>query len=178
VSDQNETQTSTPAEGQEPDAPAVEETPNEETPAAEEETPTPTPEDDLPDWARKELTKVRGEAANYRTRLRDAETKLAEAKTPEEVAAAVADLQTKNAELERNLLVTSVAMKHKLPDDLAALLQGDNEEALTKHAKVLAKYAPAEEDSDPESLSGGLTPGDGQEFDPVATAREARKRRY
>ncbi len=55
-------------------------------------------EDDLPDWARKELAKVRNEAAGYRTRLRDAETKLSGAKSPEEFEAALTDVKAKNAD--------------------------------------------------------------------------------
>ncbi|WP_411089566.1 hypothetical protein [Streptomyces sp. 061-3] len=50
-------------------------------------------EDDLPDWARKDLTKVRGEAARYRTRLRDAEMKLGSAKSREEFEAALAEVK-------------------------------------------------------------------------------------
>lgn len=116
------------------------------------------PEDELPEWARKELTKVRAEAANYRTRLRDAETQLKEAKTPEEYEAAINEFREQNAKLERQVLVNSVARKYHLPDDLAEVLQGDTEKELTAHAKKLAKYASVEE---PQDLSGGLTPGDG-----------------
>ncbi len=157
------------------------ETPPAGTTPAEGSTPEgkkPDPMTELPDWARTELTKVRGEAANYRTKLREAESKLSEAKTAEEYEAAVNELKTANAELERQVLVTDAARKHKLPDELAALLQGNTAEDLEAHAEKLAKFAPAEE-REPEDLKGGLKPGqsDAGGFDPVAASRAARKRR-
>ncbi|MFJ9158692.1 hypothetical protein ACIRPS_18035 [Streptomyces griseoviridis] len=138
------------------------------------ETPAGTPEDSLPDWARKELTKVRGEAASYRTRLRDAETKLSEAKGPEEFEAALADVKAKNAELEHSLVVGTVARKYELPDELAARLRGTTAEELEADAKALqALLTPAA----PESLGGGLNPSDEDdgEMDPRALARRSRR---
>ncbi|GAB3830188.1 hypothetical protein [Kribbella italica] len=156
------------------------ETPDGTTPpeGAAPEGEQPDPLKELPEWAQKELTKVRGEAANYRTKLRDAEAKLGQAKTPEEYEAAVNELKTANADLERQVLVNTVATKHKLPDELAAVLQGQTAEELEAHAEKLAKFAPAEE-VEPENLSGGLKPGtsDTGAFDPVAASRAARKRR-
>ncbi|WP_328310240.1 phage scaffolding protein [Streptomyces sp. NBC_00442] len=162
-------ETSTQAEATTPE--------QEQTPAAEQpvstETAEPSGEDALPEWARKELAKVRGEAANYRTRLRDAETKLGEAKDPAEIEAAVAELKAQNAELERSILRSSVARRHELPDDLADALRGEDEAALEAHAKVLAKYVSAPL---PPSLGGGLTPDDGDgEMDPRKLARLTRR---
>ncbi|MFG2147349.1 hypothetical protein ACGFRG_24660 [Streptomyces sp. NPDC048696] len=158
--------------------PAEETAPSGEQPPAEQpasaETTESSSEDALPEWARKELAKVRGEAANYRTRLRDAETKLGSAKGPEEVEAALADLRTQNAALERSILRATVARKYELPDDLADALHGEDESALEAHAKVLAKYVPV---PGPQSLGGGLTPddsGDG-EMDPRKLARLSRR---
>lgn len=154
---------------------ATEETPETETPPEgekPEEKPALTAEQ-----LQAELTKVRSEAANYRTKLRDAETKLADAKTPEEFEAAVAEFKVSNAALERTLLVTKVANKYELPEALAARLQGDDEAALEADAKSLAALVITK--TAPESLSGGLTPGESDdEFDPVAAAHEAKKRRY
>jgi hypothetical protein len=134
-----------------------------------------SPEEELPDWARKELAKVRGEAAGYRTRLRDAETKLSEAKTPEEVEAALADVKTKNAELERSLVVASVARKYDLPEELAGRLRGATPEELEADAKALqALVTPAA----PPALGGGLTPSDDEddgEMDPRKLARRSRR---
>ncbi|MCC2278897.1 hypothetical protein LKL35_26225 [Streptomyces sp. ET3-23] len=162
-------ETTTPAEET---APHQEQPPGERVASAPSE--EPSGEDALPEWARKELAKVRGEAANYRTRLRDAETKLGEAKSPDEFEAALSELRAQNAELERSVLRASVARKYELPDDLADALRGEDEAALAAHAKVLAKYIPAPA---PQSLGGGLTPDDGEdgEMDPRKLARLSRR---
>ncbi|WJN62632.1 head scaffold protein [Streptomyces phage phiScoe10] len=147
----------------------------EEKPAEGETPPAPKPEDELPEWARKELTKARGEAANYRVKLREAETSLQNAKTPEEFEAARSELSTRIAELESSLLRSNVARKFELPDELAARLQGATEAELEADAKSLLKFvAPAA----PESLGGGLTPSeDGDdEMDPRKLARRTRRR--
>ncbi|AKY03764.1 scaffolding protein [Streptomyces phage Verse] len=168
---------STPVTEQKPDEAASQtpSTPSTEEKPAEGVTPETKPEDELPEWARKELTKVRGEAANYRTKLREAETSLQNAKTPEEFEAARSELSSRIAELEREVVVSKVARKYELPDELVPLLKGDNEEALELVAKTLSKYAvtPA-----PESLGGGLTPSDDadDEMDPRKLARRTRRR--
>ncbi|MFE5971397.1 hypothetical protein ACFQ64_04450 [Streptomyces sp. NPDC056460] len=134
----------------------------------------PSPEHDLPDWARKELAKIRGEAAGYRTRLRDAETKLSGAKTSEEFEAALADVKAKNAELEHSLVVATVARKFDLPEALAGRLRGATPEELEADAKALqALLAP----EIPPSLGGGLNPSDEDdgEMDPRKLARRTRR---
>lgn len=159
-----------PAEGTAPETPSTPST--EEKPADGE---TPKPEDELPEWARKELTKVRGEAANYRTKLREAEASLQNAKTPEEFESARTELSKRIAELEHEVVVSKVARKYELPDELVPLLKGADEAALEAVAKTLQKYAaPAA----PESLGGGLTPSDDDddEMDPRKLARRTRRR--
>ncbi|USH45844.1 scaffolding protein [Streptomyces phage VieEnRose] len=159
-----------------PEGEVTEETKAEETTEQKPEGEQTAPEDELPEWARKELTKVRGEAANYRTKLREVEKKFSEAKTPEEFEAARSELTTKVAELEQALAVANVARKYEIPDELLPLLSGKPESELEGIAKTLQKYAaPAA----PEHLSGGLTPDDGDEsFDPAEVARAARRSRY
>jgi hypothetical protein len=131
---------------------------------------------ELPDWARKRLTRANAEAANYRTKLRDAEARLGQAKTVEDFEAATKDLRETNERLERQLLVSDVARKHGLPDDLAARLQGSTKEELEADAKALQKYAAP---APPASLAGGLDPNDDSDpFDPVKAARAARTTRY
>ena len=131
---------------------------------------------ELPDWARKRLTRANAEAANYRTKLRDAEARLGQARTVEDFEAATKDLRETNERLERQLLVSDVARKHGLPDDLAARLQGSTKEELEADAKALQKYAAP---APPASLSGGLDPNDNSDtFDPVKAARAARTTRY
>lgn len=128
--------------------------------------------------ALKALSKTRKSEAKYRTRLRELESKLENAKTPEEVESLLNEVKTENAREARTLLVENVALKHGLPADLAEALKGDTREELEAHAKVLAKYAPAPEVEE-EDLSGGLNPsGNDESFDPVKLAREARRRRY
>jgi len=151
-----------------------------ETPGAESTTDSePQGEDleSLPEWARKRLTKANTEAARYRTSLRETEAKLAGAKTPEELDAAVAQVKDANAKLEQELLVERTARKFGLPDDLAARLRGTTEEELAADAKLLQKYAAPEMQS-PESLSGGLDPNEDEAFDPVKAAQAARRSRY
>jgi hypothetical protein len=134
-----------------------------------------TSEGELPDWARKELAKVRSEAAGYRTRLRDAEAKLSEAKSAEEFEAALAEVKARNAELEHSLVVASVARKYDLPEELAGRLRGATPEELEADAKALqALIIPAA----PPALGGGLTPSDDEddgEMDPRKLARRTRR---
>lgn len=168
-----------------PETPAetpAEQTPTTDTPASQEpaEETEGKPADqvkDLPDWAQKIITDLRGENANYRTRAKTAEEQLSSAKTPEEMEAAVNEVRAVNARLERELLVSRVAAEFDLPGELAEVLKGDDVDALKAHAKTLAKFAGSPE---PGNLSGGLTPTDenGDEADPVKVAMAVRKRRY
>lgn len=164
-----EQDTGTPPEGTESETTETDET---ETPPED----ASSEDEDLdPKVLRKLLADTRAEAANYRTRLREAETKLSGAKTPEEFEAALAEVKAQNAALERSVLVANVAREHELPSELAELLKGDDEESLRKHAKALQKFVTSD---NPDSLDGGLNPGGVEEFDPVAEARKARARRY
>ncbi|WP_309242580.1 hypothetical protein [Streptomyces sp. KAI-26] len=150
----------------------------------DEQTPSPeagaggtsgTPEDELPDWARKELAKARGEAAGYRTRLRDAETKLSGAKSPEEFEAALTEVKQKNAELERSVLIGTVARKFDLPEELAGRLHGTTPEELEADAKSLQSLLAPKA---PSALGGGLDPSAGDddgEMDPRKLARRTRR---
>ena len=130
------------------------------------------------DDALKALGKTRKEAGDWRTKFRDLEKTLADAKTPEQVEEIVATMKTERETAERTLTVENVALKFKLPEDLADALRGDTREELEAHATKLAKYVP-EDETDPEDLSGGLKPGSSDTgFDAVAEARAARNRRY
>lgn len=145
-----------------------------EQPEGEQET---DKDSDLPEWAQKELTRVRSEAADRRVQLREAQEALSKAKTPEEYEAAVQEFTTKIESLERQILVDSVARQFDLPPELAVRLSGGTEEELKADAKLLAKFAGTEE---PESLGGGLNPtgSSSETFDPVAASRKARTSRY
>lgn len=155
----------------------VEET--EEVEDETEEVEEPKPEDELPEWAREKLTKANAEAANYRTKLREAEKKLADAKTPEELEAAREEIRTESEQRERSLLIENVALLHRLPKELAERLRGETREELEADAKALAKFADI--DQDPGDLEGGLTPRDTdtESNDPGELARKyGRGRRH
>jgi hypothetical protein len=176
VSTPTETPGTTPVTEEKPAEGTTPETPSTEVKPAEGETPPAAkPEDELPEWARKELTSVRAEAANYRVKLREAEASLQNAKTPEEFESARTELSTRIAELESSLLRSNVARKFELPDELAARLRGATEAELEADAKSLLRFvAPVV----PESLGGGLTPSDDgdDEMDPRKLARRTRRR--
>lgn len=125
--------------------------------------------------ALEEVTKTRGEAANYRVRAREAEEALAKAKTLDEVNEIVAKMTSDREVSERALLVENVALKHSLPEALAARLQGATREELEADAKVLAELIPEEPVG---SLRGGLDPDGGEDepSDPRALARKYNRR--
>lgn len=135
--------------------------------------------------ARKALKKTRTENASWRTKHRDLEAKLADAKTPEQVEELVGQMKTEREAGEHALVVENVALKHKLPDDLAKVLgeasAGKSREELDAHAKTLAKYAPKDDEGpDPDDLEGGLGGGndDDGSFDPTAHAKKIRAQRW
>lgn len=147
------------------------------TSPAESGTDTANPADALPDWAKKELTEARGDAAKYRTQLREVEAKLASAKSQEDIDAAVAELKATNATLARELLLAKVSKG--LPEELVPLLKGDTEEELAASAELLRKHLggtkaeEVEEDTKPAptQLRGGKNPAeDPASIDPVAIA--------
>lgn len=120
-------------------------------------------DDDLPDWAREKLTKANSEAAGYRTKLREAEKKLENVKTLEEVDALINDLKAEREQAEqqaaaaaRDLLIENIALKYKLPAKLANRLVGETREEIEADAKELA--AEFALDSREVVLEGGLNP--------------------
>jgi hypothetical protein len=155
-----------------------EDTPNEGDQSVEDEgsSEEETPDEEVPaEVLRANLTKANQEAAKYRTRLREVEKALAERKTPEEVEELVNSLKSERETAERSLLIENVALKHKLPAELAELLKGDTREALEEHAKVLAKFAPKSDDVPPGDLDGGLNPGSDEGDDGLDPRERYRK---
>lgn len=158
----------------------------EENPSTEEAGQEPTEaeqgdqeskDSELPEWARNELTNVRQEAGKYRQMAREAKAALEAAKTPEEVEKVTADLTSKVAELEHEILRRDVATDVGLPKALAARLNGSTKEELEADAKSLLALVSTPQE--PERLGGGLDPSDtSDDFDPVAAARKARRNRY
>lgn len=125
-----------------------------------------------------ELEKVRKEAAAKRVKLREAESKLAAAKSTEEIEALVDEMRTERETSERALIVEVVATKYNLPPELASRLSGSNRDEIEADAKALAKFAaPPVDDDDPK---GGLDPhGEKDDLpdDPGALARRVNRGR-
>lgn len=151
-------------------------TPDEQKP---EGTPaTPPAGDDvasLPEWAQKQIKDLRQEAADRRTKAKEAEEKLAKAKTPEEFETAVNELRTANLGLEKAL----VASQHNLPEALAARLQGTTREELEADATALQALVNITPPPTADNLSGGLDPNsdDDGESNPLALAKRANRNR-
>jgi hypothetical protein len=146
----------------------------------------------LPDefkWLAKEVTTARAEAARYRTERNDLRKSLEGAVTAEDFEAARNEWDGKVRDLVRQQIIK----EHKLPDDLAELLKGDDEASLAEHAAKLAKYVPAESlatdpvdpvepvvpTPPPLPPSGGRDPGaPADDVDPAELVRLAKKQNF
>lgn len=117
---------------------------------AAEQQATTDPFEGLPEdfsWVKKELTTARNEAARYRTERNEERTATAELKARLEGAVTAEDFEAARKEWDgklHNLVRERIIEKHKLPEELAELLKGDDEAALAEHAAKLAKFVPAE----------------------------------
>lgn|GEM_PF-5423118 len=130
------------------------------------------------DRAKDKISKANAEAKNLRNRLRDAEEKLTNAKTPEEVEEIVKQIQSDRETAEADLLRENVALKFNLPEKLQKRLSGETREDMEADAKELAEMFDVDEDED-LSLEGGLNPrGRGDESsDPRSLANQYGSRR-
>lgn len=185
MADTEETTTGTEEQPAPPAPPAGEETPtpdptDEETgapEAGEEENSDETDESGQKlsyEAMEKELGRVRAEAASRRTRVRELEDSLKEAKTPDEVNAAISEFQEKLAAAEQQITMRDVADAHDIPKDLRSFLTGKTEEELVAQAKALQKFATP---APPATLSGGVEPDDDDdgEYDPGKLAAKYRR---
>lgn len=144
--------------------------------------------DEIPEWmkdpvkAKAEIKRVRGEAADKRTKLTAVEQELADlkkkpadppAKPPEKPDKpddkkppapdpAVAELKTQLETLQQNLqteklnsLRLKVAAEAELPAELAARLQGTTEAELKADAEKLKPFKPKKDDPAPEQKMFG-----------------------
>lgn len=121
-----------------------------------------------------ELKRVRAEAASRRTRVRELEDSLKDAKTPDEVQAAISDYTEKLAQAELAITVRDVADDFNIPKELRSFLTGKNEEELKAQAKVLQTHATT---APPKDLRGGVEPDDDDdgEYDPGKLAAKYRR---
>lgn len=122
--------------------PADEESPVQAAPEAE-----PSPEDELPEWAKAKLHKANREAQNLRNRVRDLEPLAQEAAERRE--AEKTDLQRatdRTAELEQqlaqaNLLaeINGLAATHQLPEADRRFIVGNTAEERAESARAIAE---------------------------------------
>lgn len=173
----------TPEEGGGGGKPVEDPKPTEDPKPAEKPAEDPKPDenkgeenDDLDPKARALVTRANSEAAKYRTQLREAQEALGKAKSNEEFETVVKDLNAKIAKLEDDNARARAIAKYELPSELASELDDVPAGSVEKIAKALAKYAAA--DGGNRGVKGGLNPNEGpDDFDPVAAARKARRRR-
>jgi len=170
TTDNEEAGAGTPDEGLEPKATDDSDTDAPQDEDADEE-PKGDSEDDLPEWAKKELKRTRSEAAKYRTERNALQETLKDAKSPEDIEAATSEYIQKVEALELQLTRERIARQFSLPDELAARLQGSTEDELKADAKALQKFArPVRGSDDPK---GGLDPSiDPETFDAKAAAAQ------
>ena len=113
-------------------------------------------------WLKNDLETTRREAAARRVELRGLQDKFKDAKTPEEVAQAIADATTRSTQLEAEVARERAARKHKLDDALVEFLTGTNEEQIEAQAAKLAALAPSAPRTPVtrQEPRGGVTPTD------------------
>lgn len=168
-----------------PADPTVEQTdPPQDPPADTEGGETPPADkgenlDELPEWARKQITKANNEAAARRVKERELEEKLRNAVTPEDHAKIVEELRTENQKLVRQTTISSLVEEFELPSKASALIKGDTPEELRAAAEALAEILPKRDPDLPPPLDpqGGRQPGRAPAPDPSALVKAANARR-
>lgn len=124
------------------------------------------------------LKATRKESAEKRLKVKELTDALADANaTAEEKAKAAEEYVNKVKELEGEVLRARVAREHSLPDALADLLRGEDEDSVRAHAKELSQYVVRVTPDD--DLRGGLDSGTGgadTETDPGALAAKYKPR--
>lgn len=171
-----EEQTGESAQGGKPEDEAGDKSKESDQPEGSDEDDEDEGGDELPDWARKKLSKANKEAANFRTQLRELQQKLEGAKTPEEVAAITNELTESNTTLTLDLARERALRKHGLEEDDLVLLTASSPEEIDKQAERIASRIGGGESS---SLRGGLDPTDDDtdSSDPGVLAKKYGRRR-
>lgn len=131
------------------------------------------------DRAKAKIAKANDEAKNLRSRLRETEEKLKNAKSPEEVDEIVQQMTKDREAAEHALLRENVALKFKLPEKAHKRLAGSTREELEADAKELAELFGTDEDDEDVTLEGGLSPRDrgSEDSDPRSLAQRYGARR-
>src|SRR5690606_30928905 len=154
------------AEGEEDKAPADEpeaDDESEEDESDEDESDEDQGEgekDEVPAWAQRELKKLRKEAGDRRTQLREAKAEISQLKK---------DLATERL----GALRSDIAREYGLPKELAKRLTGTTAEELRADAQELKSLVVPTSSG---HLDGGLTPGSSSDLSPVEAAKAFRRR--
>ena len=166
-----------PNDGQ-PDPNAQEQQQQEQQQAGSQE-PEEGDVDSLPQWARDAITRANNEAAERRVKLNELNDKLKDAKTPEEVQELIPDNEDKVTKATLAAERERAGRRHKLPDELVALLQGNTAEELDAHAKTLSALVAPSGPKPPEPLNpaGGRDPRPPAPVDPRKLVELARRQR-
>lgn len=130
-------------------------------------------EDNLPEWARKALTKANNQAAEARVRANQIMEQYKDAKTVEEFQQMQAELSANNEKLELDLARERVGRQHRLPDELVEVLQGKTPEELEAHALKLAKFSGVKSPTPPPPPPPPTGDRDGRQGDPDDESPEA-----
>lgn len=98
--------------------------------------------DELPDWARQQITDANNEAAAFRVQLKEAKTARKEledqvAALASEKAASVGSLSSIQSDFDRLVTAIKAEVPHQHVFAFAKTLQGANEEELAAHATEL-----------------------------------------
>lgn len=96
--------------------------------------------EELPQWARDQITQLRRESASYRTERNDLRERIEAAKdNPEDNKKLIEQLQGELREASLKAKRLDIARKNHLPESADVLLHGDDENTLSEQAKVLAQ---------------------------------------
>lgn len=89
----------------------------------------------------------------------------------------LADLKAESSERDLREKRQTIARKHEIPDDLVGMIQGDDDEAMTASAKVLAKHVnPGAVDTEAGSgRKGQTTKGSPRQLDAPPAKRDDTK---
>lgn len=151
----------------------------EEQPDQEKESKDAEPADDLeglPDWAQKEIKRLRAENASKRIDNNQLREQLANASSAEEYKTLAKELETRLAKAERDATVAELARKHNIPDAAVALLTAQDPEELEAQVLAIAALTQGRGPASPPPLkpTGGRDPLAPPAADPTELYKKAK----
>jgi chromosome segregation ATPase len=146
-------------------------------PVEQIETPAATGKETLPEWAQRELTDVRQEAARYRNEKKEALSAVETTKA--EFESKFTDLNDKLNNKELELLKLKAALAAKVPgesaEEFAGLLKGEDFDSLKAHAEnVKAMFAAFNKPDAPVDHSQGTGNNTSLNGDPLLESLAAK----